>query len=80
MDSLRELITATNIYIKNVTSDKNLPDKLLLYNIAAYVTKIVGVFGAIRKEDQIGFPSQHSNQNVDVCLYHFTGLFSFFFA
>lgn len=60
MDGLRELLTACNIYIKEVKS----PSSVLLYDIALYVTKILKVFGTVPEKNLIGFPtSQEGNTN-----------------
>jgi len=59
MHALINLISATNTYISAGSTKR-----YLLKKIAAYVTKILKVFGIIN-QDQIGFPSSDSNSSSD---------------
>lgn len=53
LDALRELVTASNIYIKEI----KLINYLLLYDIATYITKLLKIFGTIPEKSLIGFPT-----------------------
>ncbi|XP_050312975.1 cysteine--tRNA ligase, cytoplasmic isoform X2 [Anthonomus grandis grandis] len=53
LDALRELVSAANVYLK-VRKPAN---QVLLYDLAVYVTKILGVFGTTPGIPRIGFPS-----------------------
>ncbi|OXU20446.1 hypothetical protein TSAR_012516 [Trichomalopsis sarcophagae] len=62
LDIIRELVTTSNIYIK----DCQKPNTLLLRDIAVYITKIFTVFGAIATHDSIGFPLEDESKNVNL--------------
>uniref|UniRef100_A0A8D8LS95 Cysteine--tRNA ligase, cytoplasmic n=1 Tax=Cacopsylla melanoneura TaxID=428564 RepID=A0A8D8LS95_9HEMI len=50
LDAIRDCISQVNIYLRGT------PNQLLLRDIAAYVTKILSVFGCIGDVKSIGFP------------------------
>lgn len=56
LDEVRELIKASNIYINKHKTDKTLPNRMLLQNIATYITNLLKMFGAIETDESIGFP------------------------
>ncbi|XP_013786012.1 cysteine--tRNA ligase, cytoplasmic-like isoform X1 [Limulus polyphemus] len=56
LEHIRDLITASNVYIRDKKGDKELPNRLLLKNIASYITRLFKIFGAIDAEDSVGFP------------------------
>ncbi|KAF5286869.1 hypothetical protein FQA39_LY00402 [Lamprigera yunnana] len=56
LELLRELVTSSNIYLR----DCKQPNAVLLRNIASYITYILSVFGTISKEEVIGFPMSQS--------------------
>lgn len=56
LDEVRELIKASNVYIAKHRTDKTLPNRMLLQNIASFVTNLLKMFGAIESDDSIGFP------------------------
>ncbi|XP_008556056.1 cysteine--tRNA ligase, cytoplasmic [Microplitis demolitor] len=60
LDVIRDLIGHCNVYVKDA---KN-PDTLLLRDIAVYVTKMLTIFGAIKKQEGIGFPID--NEALDI--------------
>ncbi|XP_046665768.1 cysteine--tRNA ligase, cytoplasmic isoform X3 [Homalodisca vitripennis] len=63
LDSIRDCITACNVYLRGGD-----PDCLLLRDIAAYITRIMRVFGAIHTSEDIGFPissASAGNANVE---------------
>lgn len=66
LDAIRELITVTNIYLR----ERKQPAFILLQDIAAYITRILNIFGAIEKEIEIGFPigNKQAGQNVSIKL------------
>ncbi|XP_044262435.1 cysteine--tRNA ligase, cytoplasmic [Tribolium madens] len=59
LESLRDLVTASNLYIR----DKNSPNCLLLHDIAVYITKMLSIFGAISESSKIGFPVSSGNES-----------------
>uniref|UniRef100_V5G3B3 Cysteine--tRNA ligase, cytoplasmic n=1 Tax=Anoplophora glabripennis TaxID=217634 RepID=V5G3B3_ANOGL len=62
LDALRELVTSSNVYLR----ERKPPNKLLLHDIASYITKMLKIFGTIHKQDIIGFPvSKESSNNVE---------------
>ncbi|KAF2905309.1 hypothetical protein ILUMI_00863 [Ignelater luminosus] len=63
LEALRELVTASNLYLR----DRKQPNAILLRDIATYITNILMVFGTITTETSIGFPvsSQNTNGNVE---------------
>ncbi|KAJ3640885.1 hypothetical protein Zmor_027419 [Zophobas morio] len=59
LESLRDLVTASNLYIR----DKKPPNGFLLHDIAVYITKILSIFGAIHEPGKLGFPVSTGNEN-----------------
>ncbi|VDO77455.1 unnamed protein product [Heligmosomoides polygyrus] len=57
IEKLRELIGVGNAYI-NDKKEGQIPNSLLLRNIAAYMTDLFAVFGVIPKAGEIGFPME----------------------
>ncbi|KAJ8914589.1 hypothetical protein NQ315_017294 [Exocentrus adspersus] len=63
LDFLRELVTTSNVYLR----ERKPANKLLLHDIASYITRILTIFGAINEPSKIGFPvSKESANNVSV--------------
>ena len=56
LDEIRELIKASNVYISKHRTDKTLPNRMLLQNIASFITNLLKMFGAIEVDDSVGFP------------------------
>ncbi|XP_061178212.1 cysteine--tRNA ligase, cytoplasmic-like isoform X1 [Saccostrea echinata] len=65
LDQLRELIGIANVYMANSRAVNKTPNRMILKNIAAYITELFKIFGAIETDEEIGFP-QSSTQNVNV--------------
>jgi len=65
LDTIRECISSYNLYIKSSDSNINL---VLIYDIAAYITKILRIFGTIPPSNTIGFPLSSSSSTVDVSI------------
>ncbi|KAF7266872.1 hypothetical protein GWI33_019804 [Rhynchophorus ferrugineus] len=57
LDALRDLVSGANIYLK----DRKPPNKVLLYDIGVYVTKILNVFGTTHECSKLGFPSSNNS-------------------
>lgn len=55
LDAIRDLVTVTNQYISK-TRATMICNRILLLNIAEYITSILKVFGAIKEEAVVGFP------------------------
>lgn len=57
LDSIRELISHSNIYIRDIQSSVNVQ---LLEDIAVYITELLQIFGAIssKAKKSIGFPAK----------------------
>ncbi|KAJ8931751.1 hypothetical protein NQ314_015283 [Rhamnusium bicolor] len=53
VDSLRELVTSSNIYLR----ERKPPNNVLLHDIAVYITKMLTIFGAISDPSKLGFPT-----------------------
>jgi cysteinyl-tRNA synthetase len=53
LDSIRELISNANIYIRDIQQNVNAQ---LLEEIAIYITNLLRIFGAITTKSTIGFP------------------------
>jgi len=63
LDSIRELVSAANIYIDNNKDRKN---RQLLANIAAYITNIFDIFGLVSAGGKsVGFPAGGSSEAAD---------------
>ncbi|GFR89322.1 cysteine--tRNA ligase, cytoplasmic-like [Elysia marginata] len=62
MDNIRELVSAGNTYISVARRTQRSPNRILLLNIATYITDLLKMFGAIPKSQAIGFP-QEGGQN-----------------
>ncbi|CAL1535560.1 unnamed protein product [Lymnaea stagnalis] len=56
MEHLRELMSAGNTYMSAARTSHKQVNRRLLWNVAAYITDILKIFGAIPKEQTIGFP------------------------
>ncbi|CAG0912817.1 unnamed protein product [Notodromas monacha] len=54
LDALRELVSASNVYIKSKSNSSEVCHELL-ESIAGYVTSILKVFGVIESGDTLGF-------------------------
>jgi cysteinyl-tRNA synthetase len=65
LDRMRELITATNTYIRRKQVAKDRPDGLVLLNVAKYLTRVLDVFGLMEGEESVGFRTVES-RGVDV--------------
>ncbi|KAL3065955.1 hypothetical protein OYC64_015989 [Pagothenia borchgrevinki] len=65
MEEMRVLVGQSNSYIASRKSAKLRPNRMLMESIAAYLTSILKVFGAIEGSEPIGFPVGQS-QNVDL--------------
>lgn len=57
LDALRQLVSATNVYIRQRTLA--LADPTLVHSAAAYVTRILTLFGAAETSSGIGWGTQH---------------------
>lgn len=66
MDSIREIIGATNVYIKERFSAGTKPHPSILGLIGIYLTKMMRVFGVIDADDSIGFLVGDKSNNVRV--------------
>ncbi len=58
---MRETITACNVYLKSKAESKSEPVPELLTSVAAYLTKMLRIFGVIQPGSEIGFPSSSSD-------------------
>ncbi|XP_005111467.1 cysteine--tRNA ligase, cytoplasmic [Aplysia californica] len=65
MDHIRELVSAGNLYISAMRSSQRQPNRALLMKVATYITDLLKIFGAIPKEQAIGFP-QGGSQNANL--------------
>lgn len=61
VEKIRELIGLGNAYILEMERQGTIPNCLLLRNIAAYITWLLKVFGAIPYSCEIGFPVETSD-------------------
>lgn len=69
LDVARELVTQCNIYIRDVSNGSTTLNALLLRRIAAYVTDLLHIFGAIAgPRGGIGFPMEGSGVDVSFIL------------
>lgn len=75
LDVIRDLIGHCNVYVKDA---KN-PDTLLLRDIAVYVTKMLTIFGAIKKQEGIGFPIDNEALDVSPVTHFFIKVFFYLF-
>jgi len=62
IEKMRELINSSNIYIKEKSSTKSLPNAQLLKTIAEYLTSLLKMFGVIPEQTQLGYPSEDSSE------------------
>ncbi|KHN83584.1 Cysteine--tRNA ligase, cytoplasmic [Toxocara canis] len=60
IEKIRELIGLGNAYIVEMERQNTIPNCLLLRNIAAYMTWLLKIFGAIPQNVEIGFPIESS--------------------
>ena len=66
LDAIRDLVGQCNIYIRDKRVSKQECNCLLLQDIAAYITWLLRVFGAIPTEEYIGFPVAESKGATNV--------------
>ena len=66
LDAIRDLVGHCNIYIRDKRVSKQECNCLLLRDIAAYITWLLRVFGAIPTEEYIGFPIAESEGAMNV--------------
>merc|ERR1719309_533640 len=59
LETIRELVSQTNVYIEKLRSSGSV-NRQLIKNVATYITKIFNVFGMISKDEDVGFPSGSS--------------------
>ncbi|KAJ8984870.1 hypothetical protein NQ317_002709 [Molorchus minor] len=75
IDSLRELVTSSNIYLR----EQKCINKVLLHDTAVYITKMLKIFGAIPDTDKIGFPvCKGSPNNVECVILPYLSILSEF--
>ncbi|XP_069680399.1 cysteine--tRNA ligase, cytoplasmic [Periplaneta americana] len=60
LDAVRDLVGICNIYIRDKRASTQESNCILLRDIAAYITWLLRVFGAIPTEESIGFPITES--------------------
>lgn len=60
LDIIRELITHTNIYLR----DRKPLNLILLNDIAQFISRIFSIFGVINVDKSIGFRSVKSGESV----------------
>ncbi|XP_071809472.1 cysteine--tRNA ligase, cytoplasmic-like [Asterias amurensis] len=66
LEGMRVLIGQCNIYMQERRSAKVAPNRMLLQNTAAFVTKMLRIFGAIEGDEPIGFPMNGAGKNSNV--------------
>ncbi|XP_063326337.1 cysteine--tRNA ligase, cytoplasmic isoform X2 [Pelmatolapia mariae] len=66
MEEMRTLVSQSNSYIASKKSAKLRPNRMLMESIAAYLTNVLKIFGAIEGLDPIGFPMGGQSQSVDL--------------
>ena len=62
LETIRELVSQSNVYIEKLRSSNTI-NKQLLRNIASYITSIFNVFGLIASDEMIGFPAGGSGSS-----------------
>ncbi|KAK7098490.1 cysteine--tRNA ligase, cytoplasmic-like [Littorina saxatilis] len=63
LEHVRELVTAGNSYIAQARAAKRRPNRRLLENVAIYITDLFKVFGAVPRDQSIGFPQGTAGQS-----------------
>ncbi|CAI5438832.1 unnamed protein product [Caenorhabditis angaria] len=61
VEKIRELIGLGNSYIMEKEKEGSIPNSLLIRNIAAYITSLLKMFGAIPEFSDIGFVNEDEN-------------------
>lgn len=67
LDALRDLIATCNVYLRDRRVASEPPNCLILRDVAAYITHIMSVFGAISADAAIGFPIAGAGDAGNVC-------------
>jgi hypothetical protein len=67
LESIRELVSRSNVYIVAQRSPAGRHNRQLLKNVAAYVTRIFDTLGLISKPEDVGFPTG-GDQSANVSL------------
>ncbi|XP_040890524.1 cysteine--tRNA ligase, cytoplasmic isoform X1 [Toxotes jaculatrix] len=66
MEEMRSLVSQSNSYISSRKNSKLRPNRMLVESIAAYLTNMLKIFGAIEGSDPVGFPMGGQGQSVDL--------------
>ena len=75
LESIRELVSRSNVYIINARATKTTTyNRQLLKNVSIYITKIFDVLGLVGRGEDVGFPAsgeQAANVSLKVltCFY-----------
>ncbi|XP_073514277.1 cysteine--tRNA ligase, cytoplasmic isoform X1 [Phyllobates terribilis] len=66
MEEMRALVSQCNSYIAGKKAAKQTPNRMLLESISTYLTSMLNIFGAIEREEPIGFPVGGNGQHLNV--------------
>ncbi|KAJ8249094.1 hypothetical protein GJAV_G00231110 [Gymnothorax javanicus] len=66
LDEMRSLVSLSNTYMAGRKASKLTPNRMLMKSIAAYLTSMLKIFGAIEESESIGFPVAGNGQSVDL--------------
>ena len=66
METLRELVIKGNAYIEAKNKAAQSPNRNLVKQVAAYITRIFDVLGLMARPEEIGFPSSSAGQGANV--------------
>ncbi|XP_053720307.1 cysteine--tRNA ligase, cytoplasmic isoform X1 [Synchiropus splendidus] len=80
LEEMRVLVSQSNSYIAGRKSSKLRPNRLLLENVAAYLTSMLKIFGAIDGSEPIGFPvgGASASSNMEDVVMPYLGVLSSF--
>nr|XP_033784373.1 cysteine--tRNA ligase, cytoplasmic isoform X2 [Geotrypetes seraphini] len=66
MEEMRSLVSHSNCYIAAKKTSRQMPDRMLLKSIAAYLTQMLKIFGATESTEAIGFPVGEGVPTIDL--------------
>ncbi|XP_063240086.1 cysteine--tRNA ligase, cytoplasmic isoform X2 [Bacillus rossius redtenbacheri] len=66
LEAIRELVCAVNVYLRDRRQAAQEGNCFLLRDVASYVTWMLQVFGAVPKQDPIGFPIASAGETTNL--------------
>ncbi|CAM5149712.1 unnamed protein product [Natator depressus] len=66
LEEMRSLVSQSNSYIAAKKTARQMPNRLLLESISSFLTQMLKIFGAIERDEALGFPVGGNGQNINL--------------